>query len=190
MKGMKKVLSTKMLVVIIVGLLLIASAVGYTVAKYVTTDNSVYTARVAKWDVSVEKASTSLELFAYADANVDIDGNGTERVIAPGTSGSFEYELTNSSEVTASYMVDYTADEAGVFLQWSIDGINWTNDLSDVVNTEIAMGATVTERVYWKWAFESDTIAEGQNDVSDTNLGLAGTATPSLTIDVTFVQEN
>ena len=186
----KKFLSTKILVLLIVFLLLIASAVGYTISKYVSANSQTYTARVAKWDVSAQKASTSLDLFSYASANVAT--SGTENIIAPGATGSFSYDLTNNSEVAATYAVVYNANEAGVYLQWSVDGTTWTDNLSDITTTEIAMGATVTKVIYWKWAFEAETtpIAAGQSNVNDTNLGISGTATPSLTIDVTFVQED
>lgn len=190
MKEGKKVLNTKTLIILVIALLLVASAIGYTVAKYVTTDSSNYSARVAKWDVSVQKASTSLDLFSYVDSGVDYDGKGDERIIAPGTTGSFIYELTNSSEVNASYQVNYTLDEKGVYLQWSADGVTWTDDLNDVTSTAIAMGETVEKKIYWKWAFENDGIAVGQNDVNDTKLGIAGAAAPSLTIEVIFTQEN
>lgn len=190
MKEGKKVLNTRTLIILVIALLLVASAVGYTVAKYVTSDSSNYTARVAKWDVSVKKAAASVDLFAYTDEAVDYDGNGNENVIAPGTSGSFSYELTNNSEVKASYQVIYTLDEAGVYLQWSEDGINWTDDLADVTGASIAMGETVEKKIYWKWAFEGDGAAAGQNDVSDTDLGIAGTAKPTLKIEVVFTQED
>lgn len=186
----KKQFNSKTLIILVIALLLVASAVGYTIARYVTTDSQYHTARVAKWDVNVQKATASFNLFDYVDASVDYDGNGSELVIAPGTTGSFSYELTNSSEVKASYQVNYTSDEAGVFLQWSVDGINWTDDIADIATTNIAMGETVEKTIYWKWAFESDGIAAGQSDISDTNLGIAGTATPNITIEVIFTQED
>lgn len=192
MKTSKKNLSTKTLVVLILALLLIASAVGYTVAKYISESSDQYSARVAVWDVSAKKATTSVDLFSYTSDTIDVDGNGTEKVIAPGAEGSFSYELTNDSEVAATYAVNYTAEENGVYLQYSVDGTTWTDNLTDITATEIDMGETVTKVIYWKWAFEAEStpVAAGQSDVNDTNLGIAGTATPSITIVVTFVQEN
>jgi len=191
MKGTKRFLNSKIAILLIVCLFVVAGAVGLTVSKYVSANqSSTYVARVAKWDVSVGKALTSVDVFEHADANVDYDGNGTEKIIAPGTTGLFTYELTNNSEVAATYAVQYDVDEAGVYLQWSTDGTNWTNDLTSISKTAIAMGETVSKQIYWKWAFEAEAtpIAEGQSDENDTMLGVAGTATPSVTIDVTFEQ--
>ncbi|MDD4839367.1 MAG: hypothetical protein PHE93_01680 [Clostridia bacterium] len=191
MKGTKRFLNSKIAILLIVCLFVVAGAVGLTVSKYVSANqSSTYVARVAKWDVSVGKALTSVDVFEHTDANVDYDGNGTEKIIAPGTTGLFTYELTNNAEVAATYAVQYDVDEAGVYLQWSTDGTNWTNDLTSISKTAIAMGETVSKQIYWKWAFEAEAtpIAEGQSDENDTMLGVAGTATPSVTIDVTFEQ--
>lgn len=173
------------LIVLIVALMVIAAAVTYTVAKYITTENNQYGTRVAKWDVSVEKASSSFDLFATAAAT-----EGSENIIAPGTEGAFTYELTNNSEVKASYSVAYTVSEAGVYLIWSVDGVNWSDNLADISGVAIDMGETVSNTIYWKWSFEgaSSAVSNGQTDANDTALGLGGIASPNVGIAVTFVQ--
>jgi len=176
------------------------SLVSGTYAKYTSTVSGSDTAIVAKWDVSAENvSSTTVDIFAESkiyDTNGVVDGDvtaltatddadvknaeeGNNGIIAPGTWGKFSYVLSNNSDVNATYAVDYTVANAGVPLKWSIDGKTWADDLADVEATNINMAdADKTVDIYWMWAFDGD----------DTALGTAGTAAPSITIEVTFEQ--
>lgn len=193
----------------IISLLLVACMatmcfVGGTFAKYTSTVSAKDAVRVASWNVKASDLAgtgvfaaeaATVDLFqTYEDTNVDVDGEGDEIVIAPGTTGSFKFTLTNASEVTVRYAINYTVDEKEVPIQWSVDGgTTWTTDLADVAasqSTELAFGAAAqTITVQWKWAFEANTIETGQSDVEDTKLGAAQTlAEPTVTIAVTFTQ--
>ena len=200
---MKKIRTMRAAALLLVLTLMTSCFVGGTFAKYVSTVTGSDTARVAKWaftadsgsgdtDIDLTTAKTfEFDLFECVDANVDVDGAGDEHVIAPGTSGDISVELTNASEVNAEYTIDYTVDEAGVYIQWSTDGSTWVDEfpLTDVTTpTPINMGASTTITVYWKWAFNGDGIAAGQSDANDTTLGIAGSAAPSVTATVTVTQ--
>ena len=187
--------------VLLVAVLLSTCAIAGTYAKYVSSSTGTDSARVAKWDFTIDGTDITLsdsftfDLFttAYDENAVDKDGNGSEVVIAPGTQGNATVTLTNNSEVAATYAVDFTANENGVPLQWSVDGQTWHNDISDldVSATAIAMnGGTVDITIYWKWAFVSDNVVgNDQSDSIDTNLGTAETlATVTFTADVTVTQ--
>lgn len=173
-----------------------------TYAKYTTTFTGSDTAVVAKWVVSDGDALKSFDIFDvskiydtkdadYSNGIDDTDvNNGTSNgIIAPGTFGTFTYQLSNDSDVAANYEIDYTVDEAGVYLLWSVDGgKTWTNDLADVTATRLDIGDDADITIHWKWSFEADSIASGQTDANDTALGVAGTASPSIAIKATFTQ--
>lgn len=170
-----------------------------TLARYTSTGKGISSVQVALWDVQIdsEKLTTNpgehTTTFDLFNTIKDEDGSAESDVIAgkiaPGTQGVFSFELTNSSEVTANYAIDYTIDEAGVPLQWSLTGAanSWTEDLDDVIASEdtvLAMGGeSVDIVVYWRWLYN---VNDSRNE-ADTNLGLSG-ANPSVTIKVTFTQ--
>ena len=201
---MKKFSTSKLVVLMLVLTLVTSCLVGGTFAKYTAEISTSDTARVAKFAVTAfgtdatENATATVNLFEVAkvydlkdvtdfsvsgtaDADIKTATDGTP-IIAPGCWGEFSYDVANTSEVTVTYAVDYTVNEAGVPLQWSVDGTNWTDDLADLAAANLAMetGAD-SNRVLWKWEFDG-------NDTTDTALGVAGTATPSVQIDVTFTQ--
>ena len=175
-----------------------------TYAKYTSEFAGSDKAIVAKWVVSDDDVEKNINIFdvskiydtngetAYT-VNAGTDDtdvvNGTDKgIIAPGTWGSFTYIVSNDSDVNATYAVDYTVDEAGVPLEWSVNGQDWTDDLSDVSTTALNMEADDTVTVYWRWVFEETTIAT-KSDTTDTALGLAETlAEPSINVKTTFTQ--
>ena len=204
---MKKNKMMRIASVLLVAVLLSTCVISGTFAKYTTSITGNDTAKVAKFAVSafgtssVNTQTQTIDIFNVSsiydsegiqdaefetatgvdDTNV---ANGTDvAIIAPGTWGKFTYTLTNTSDVLVSYTIDYTVTEAGVPLKWSVDGKTWTEDLADVTTpaTLAISTGTADVTIYWKWAFEGDNAA-------DTTLGATGTATPSVTIAVTFTQ--
>ncbi len=161
--------------------------VSSTWAKYTSTATGSDSARVAKWSFIYDgehedaedaaKVSTiSFDLFktikdedGTSETDVDLDGDGTEKVIAPGTSGSFTFEIQNKSEVTAQYALDYTITNTNnIPLLFKVNDGEWTSSLADVVAsdaTKLGIGSEAkTFTIEWKWAFEG-------NDSGDTTLG-------------------
>lgn len=164
-----------------------------TYAKYTTSIAGTDSARVAKFAVKAAGASSgtsaSFNLFdTILDTSDGIaEGDVTAALIAPGTKGSFDLVLENDSEVTVSYAVAFTATLAGVPIQFSTDGSTWKTAIADLNKsaTNIAIsGDDVTITVYWRWVFTVDAAG----DTADTELGVAGTAEPSVTATVTFTQ--
>lgn len=195
---------------LLVTVLLSTCVISGTFAKYTTDISASDTAIVARFAVKafgvdgVANDTATVDIFNTVydlapDTDFTLDGTDDEDVknatageapiIAPGTWGKFAYTLKNESDVTVAYAVDYTVNEAGVPLQWSVDGTTWAEDLADVTATSMAIGSTeVTLTIYWKWAFEQTDVSTG--DTTDTTLGSAGTASPSVSIKVTFTQVN
>ena len=179
------------------------SLVSSTFAKYTSNATATDTAKVAKWSVKVnntEIAQTggatkelTIDLFDTAkvydittgsdDANVK---NGeTEAIIAPGTKGSFTINLQNLSDVTAKYTVTFAVTGA-VPLQFKLNGASeWSDSLSSVTETEIAMtNGSADVVVEWQWPFEA---VSPNTNVKDTDLGIAA-ETVTVTATILFVQ--
>ena len=206
---MKKNNMMRIASVLLVAVLLSTCVISGTFAKYTSAIKAEDSAIVAKFAVkafgedAVANDTATVEIFntVYDTKGVDNFATATgvddvevrnaaddaAPIVAPGTWGKFSYTLENESDVVVTYAVDYTIEEAGIPLLWSIDGTNWTDTLADVSATQIAIdGDDVTITIYWQWAYEQTDVATG--DATDTSLGHTGTAAPSITIDVTFTQ--
>ena len=178
--------------------------VGGTFAKYTSSGTGTDSATVAKWSFKVGEtdiATTNTFAFDLFKTIKDSDGIKDETemnpvdgsIIAPGTQGSFALVLTNASQVTAQYAIDYTVTNTGnIPVQFSVDGgDHWRNDLADVVasdSTKLAANSgTTTVTVQWRWRFEADNVTEGDN--LDTSLGSAASAaTLTVAAKVTATQ--
>ena len=188
--------------------MIVLCLVSGTFAKYTSYFTAEDMAVVAKWEVADGDIERTFDIFKsskiydtkeanYAAGAADTDvfqvEAGTDEPeqdgkIAPGTWGSFTYQLTNKSEVTVNYDVAYTAVEADVPLVWSLnpeDG--WVDDVEELNVNETFTGDTKDITLYWQWAFEDGTEA---TDEADTALGarLEEDITPMITLEVTFTQ--
>lgn len=131
--------------------------------------------------------------------------NNISGLIAPGTRGSFKLALRNLSEVNAKYSLELTETNAGnVPIEYSLDGTNWitatdvgggvrTIAFTGITNQALNMNATSdTEMtIQWRWAFEgadSTNYQTTQTDVTDTTLGIGGTATVTVDAKVIVTQ--
>lgn len=169
--------------------------VGGTFAKYTSSSTGTDSATVAKWDIkvnSVNIATTDTFTFDLFKTITDSDLSSAETdmdpvdgtIIAPGTSGKFDIVIKNDSQVNATYAIDYSVTNTNsIPVQFSVDGTTWKTDINelDVTGVAIDMDATTTVTVQWKWIFDGD-------DVIDTNLGSAATATLKVDAKVTATQ--
>lgn len=185
--------------------------VGGTMAKYTSTASGSDTARAAKWSILVngkdiataENQKMDFDLFGtvagdtgariedelYNDADVvDIDADTGDTIIAPGTTGKFNLEITNMSEVTADITIKLAEQDNGDIpilysfgdedswhtygdLAAQVDstyGGDWGSmlaALSDLGNMKaldrVQPAETVSIPVYWKWAYETEDDVEG-----------------------------
>lgn len=209
---MKKNRMMRLASILLVCVLLTTSVISGTFAKYVTEYTAEDTARVALFKVTAfgttADATTETVTVDIFDASkvydtkgadysagvvdADIKDGTTEAIIAPGSWGTFSFDVKNESEVNVTYAIDYTVNEAGVPLEWSLDGATWTDDLADVTDTALAMGTgSATVNIYWRWVFTNTAsdAAMKARDEADTALGMATTlATPTIKIVVTITQ--
>ncbi len=193
---MKKNKTMRLASGLLVAVLLTTCAISGTFAKYTSEFSGSDAARVAKF--TVDSTADEFAIFDVSkiydtkdDTNytvkaddADVKNGTTDGIIAPGTWGEFTFNVSDSSEVTVNYAIDYTVNEAGVPLVWSVDGgTAWTEDLADVDATVLSGSKDIT--VMWKWVYEDGTAA---TDTADTALGVVGTAAPTVGIKVTFTQ--
>ncbi len=174
-----------------------------TFAKYISSNTAEDTARVAKWQIELngESLKTSeIDLFStildsnYTDTETDVIN--TEKLIAPGTSGRFNLQIANKSEVAAQYEIDFTiTNTANIPIEFSIDGgTTWTKDLTDIAmsnNTILAAktGISTNLNVQWRWLFDGVSNSNyTQTDTTDTTLGEIGTGTVKVKAVVTVNQ--
>ena len=195
--------------VLLIAVLMTTCIIGGTFTKYTSTISTPNTssARVAKWDVAVnftdvddETDGVQVNLFNTINdtGNTADEADVADGCIAPGTAGSFEFAISNDSEVTATYAIDYTVtNDNNLPLQYRVkigtgEFSAWSNTLDDVAATNIAKGANITVVVEWQWVFEKTTgdpaVVDEANDATDTGFGENGTYTVTVAADFDFVQ--
>lgn len=198
---------------LLVATLLSTSVISGTFAKYTSEASGNDVARVAKWSFNVGDSdivaqnTITFNLFDTvneADTTTkedNIKSAKNDTVIAPGTGGSFVISLTNNSEVTAKYKIDFKeTNDGNVPIEYSTDNKNWKSSIDDLdVNkanaddTALAYnGGTTNITVYWRWSYEATQpdAARDQSDNGDTALGKDGTATVTVSADITATQVN
>ena len=185
--------------------------VSSTFARYTSTITGGDSARVAKWLVTYEDqndtvsgaaASTNITFDLFNDVKeLDNSGNPTEEaetdisnadgtLIAPETGGTFEFTLSNSSEVNATYAITYAiTNTPGIPLEYRVkvgtgEYSAWAATLANVEATNLAhTSGTVTYTIQWRWV--------GQDgNAGDTTLGVnANTAAQVIAMNATIVFE-
>lgn len=199
------------------------SVISGTLAKYVESVTGTDTARVAKFEYTLsgmtgDGDTKTLNLFDTATdtgilGNLASDG---KKLVAPGSEGSIDVVLTNTSEVKISagftltetntnkipivykynnaYYSSVIPANTEVTLHDGGTTATVTGDLSALAAavgnaTPVNQNATSTISLGWAWAFTGDGTT--QTDSSDTTLGKAGSATVELKVkcDVTQLDQ-
>ena len=188
----KKVLSFMFL------FLLVAVAyifVSNTYAKYTASVSKSGKAVVAKWNFQSDNESSTFDIDLkenYDESTLtsvrSIDGKDI-KIIAPGTEGSFDIELVNSSEVGVNFTVSLDSIEnlpENVKFYKDANYQTELRPLEDAITGQLAALDTegLTVKVYWKWAYETGSVTDGVA-TGDSSDNLAGEAGRELTIPVT-----
>ena len=181
----KKRSSAVLLMVLLLLVSVTAMYVASTYAKYTTeiTGNEG-TAIVAAWNFEDdnENQTITIELADTVDESTLSDDR-----IAPGTSGSFNIELVNTSEVGADFVValqSITNKPTNLkFYKESTHTTEITPGTTTITGQLEAEDSTgVTVPIYWEWAYETSAIST--NDPIDTANGEDTLANRTLTIGV------
>ena len=194
---MKKNVMMRVASALLVAVLMTTCAISGTFAKYTTTQTGSDTAKVAKWEFTINGEDMANNFtFDLAQTWTDYDGSAEvdvdDKLLAPGTAGSFKIVLENTSEVNAKYELSLAEainnlpaglDEDDFPVEYSTDNAHWSANITNAVASgTIDMGTTATITVYWRWAFESG------NDAYDTALGTAGDVEVEVTATVILTQ--
>ena len=190
---MKKT-SKSLLFALILGIAILASAVGGTYAKYTEKVEKEAKATVAKWafaDDNTTQSNYKFEVSESYDASTLVNGK-----IAPGTKGNFEIKLVNTNTDTAVGFEILFANMANkptnFHLYRTTDGttkgaevlLDGTGKVTGKLAATDSTG--LTAKFIWEWAYETAEVAA--NDVVDTNEGkLANELTMGVTITGTQI---
>ena len=177
-------------------------SVSGTYAKYTTTREYSDNARVAKWNIN---DISQVDLFNSTYTAVTSD-NG-DKVVAPGTSGTYTFQITGDVETDYTLLVEVEADDTINTddykpMTYTLDYDADTNpvtydsieDLEAAIEalydgSQVYAAGTVSESEHtigWSWAFENT----NETNQKDTLLGNAHTGTVSLEITITAVQSS
>ena len=182
--------------IVLIALLILSvaatSAFVGTLAKYVMSDTASDDAVAAKFGLGVPN---TIDLFSDSYTNVEADTDG-KKIIAPGTTGQYTFNVTGTSEVaykiSANVTVAYSEEWDGYApLKFSVNGTNWTDladfkdNLSNALATEtMAPGEAYanTQTIYWEWPF----YVSDEYDIKDTQMGVAAATetAPKVTVSI------
>ena len=166
---MTKNRSMKIAVLVLALALLTSCFVGSTFARYTSTGTGAASVEVATWAFEVNDTNivdNGVVNFDLFDTVLDTDGGLAETdvvagKIAPGTKGSFSFDLANTSEVTVAYTITLAADLLDMPIVFKTAGMDNYGTLAEVNaklagtlgfvgNTTSAATETVVT-VEWQW---------------------------------------
>ena len=189
----KKETNRKMIIIalLLVSVLATGAFIG-TLAKYATSGDSSDSATAAKFGLNVPN---SIDLFSDSYTNVTADEEG-KKIIAPGTGGQYQFEVTGNSEVAYKVSADISITYSEEWkeyapLEFSLDGTVWTSlsDFKENLSTALARETmapgeeyTNKQTIYWQWPF----YTSDEEDAKDTALGVAAAAqtAPKVTVNI------
>ncbi len=197
------------LAILVLAISITAFSVAGTYAKYTSTETISDSARVAKWNIG---STQSVDLFK--DSYVGVDSDDDSKVIAPGTSGSYDFKLTGAVETNYTIKASVTAEETNGLqgrVLYSLKNKTTGEYLENAKDTTLAGLKTAIETLYngntiysagnlnedeytieWEWVFEKtttvneETVVDSTNDTTDTGLGnKAASGTDVPTVSIT-----
>lgn len=152
-------------------LLLFGITAGYvanTYAKYTAQVSGSGNITVAKW--AFEEDNDSISIDIDLDDAFDVTTLAGDR-IAPGTSGSFDIELSNAnSEVGVDFTITLTNSNAPA---------NLTFTTGSTITGQIAAGGTLTVPVEFEWPYSTGD-ADDAEDTTDGENGGSMTITANI----------
>ena len=179
-------------IVLLILAVAITGTLNGTLAKYLTSNEGSDDAVAAKFGLNVPN---TINLFSdsYTNVKADVDG---KKIIAPGTTGQYKFEVTGYSEVayqvSANIAVAYSEEWNGYApLEFSINGTTWTNLEDFKTNLSNALASKTmapgeeyanAQTIYWKWPF----YVSDENDIRDTEMGVVAVSetAPKVTVNI------
>lgn len=161
---------------IILIMLLLTGAGGYTYARYLSQERGTGNADIANWSFKIAKngeETKNVTLRNSVNKDTLVDGK-----IAPGTSGEIPLTLdATGSDVSVDYTLEFLNEiNKPANIRFSYNGKDY-NSLSEIgtIKGNIAKGNEMTKKITIKWIWEYQTgstnEAKNENDIKDTNDG-------------------
>ena len=178
---------------LLVAVLLSTCAISGTFAKYVTSDTSADSARVAKWGVSVVASGDELFNNEYTDTTngLTVKSKDDANVVAPGTSNTefsaagLTFTIKGAPEVDVKITYDFEATE-DIYLGTGNYANDTTGDTADSYNVD-----AVYYPVVYTLTKDGAEVAKGNLDAIDTyfaNLTASSTQIDAnTTLDAVYV---
>lgn len=197
MKNTRKVLVGALALLTVVSM----GAMSGTYARY-TSDivDATDTARVAKWNIN---KVTKVDLFK--DSYLSDAIKSTDKVVAPGASGSYEFGLAGG-EVETNYTINATItgtdtinDDTYAPIVYTLDGTEYTSidDLTAAIEAlyagKVFAAGTISESKHtigWSWALDAaDEADKAATNTKDTAKAAAN-GTVTLNVKLTATQSD
>lgn len=162
-----------------------------TFAKYTTDIESTNKSYVAKWDIELNNNSwsdtTEFNLFNYTEYNLDVKAANSEKLVAPGTEGIFNFSVKNNSDVASNYSIDLLiTNESEIPIEYKIKNGDWIipddNKLVLATNEKLSVNEYKIIPVEWRWRYTGEASSNFNNTQTvetDTQLGIDGNSTIS-----------
>lgn len=158
-------------------ILLLTGAGGYTYARYRTQEKGTGNAQVANWSFKIAKngaETKEVNLINTASKNTLVDGK-----IAPGTSGEFSVTLdATGSDVGVDYILAFINEKNkpnNLVFNYNGRKLKTLSELGDIKgNIKLGGSKTETIKIGWTWEYQTGTTAEekNKNDEIDTKNGI------------------
>jgi len=161
-----------------------------TFAKYRSSIEVTDSARVAKWDVNVEK---SIDLFqdSYITGVQSLNGN---KVVAPGTEGEYTFTISGAPETNYKLRIDASGEDHIGRIEYDFDDSCSTTDIKTLawciestfsidvvypanqpVDYDTEIDEQMTHTIRWRWVYDEGEATDyidslkGKNAVVDPN---------------------
>lgn len=201
------------LLLVFILIIMISCTITVTYAKYMSSVSGSDKARVAKWAWTINSNDLNNELlelsiddlfsagnvhnlventchYVFLDENIQQNGDA---IIAPGTCGYTNIEITNNSEVNAKYqIIIQEKNQSGIPLAYAYSNQgNWYtpdefNEIDNMFNKNvIKAGETKKISLYWKWDYETE-----NGDGFDTTLGTYSNSEVEVKVKLNITQIN
>ena len=167
-------------------MLLLTGAGGYTYARYMSQERGTGNADIANWSFKIVKDGEETKSVTLKNAiakSTLVNGK-----IAPGTSGEFTITLdANGSEVAVEYILAFTNEQNKPNnIVFTYNGNNYKS-LSEIGDIKGIIGITgertKTIKIAWTWSYQTGATDEAKlaNDEIDTR---DGTSLLDYTFDI------
>lgn len=167
-------------------MLLLTGAGGYTYARYMSQERGTGNADIANWSFQIVKdgeETKNVTLRNTVTKSTLVNGK-----IAPGTSGEFTVTLdATGSDVAVDYVLAFAEEvnkPANITFTYNDTKYNSLSEIGDIKGTiGISGERTKTIKIAWTWLYQTGTTTEAKtaNDEIDTK---DGTSLLDYTFDI------